>query len=98
MAHIGVLKYLDEKSVNVTEVSGTSMGAIIAALFAFGHDWKGIQGIVENFAYRRYADLSFSLGVLKGKRIQSYLAELFENKTIGDAQIPLSIVACDIDM
>ncbi len=36
VAHVGVLRVLDELRVPVDYVSGTSMGAIIAALFALG--------------------------------------------------------------
>ena len=35
-AHIGVLKALEEMSVEVHSISGTSIGAFIAALYAFG--------------------------------------------------------------
>jgi NTE family protein len=34
LAHVGLLKALEEEDVNITHVSGTSSGAIIAALFA----------------------------------------------------------------
>ena len=97
LAHIGVLKYLEEQNIQITEISGTSMGAIVAALFAFGHDWRQILHIIETFRYQKYVDLSLRLGLLRGNKIQKYLAEVFESKTIGEAHIPLSIVACDID-
>ena len=35
-AHIGVLKALEEMSVDVHCIAGTSIGAYIAALYAFG--------------------------------------------------------------
>lgn len=47
-AHIGVLKVLDSMGVKVDYVAGTSMGAIIGALYATGHSGKEIENIVLN--------------------------------------------------
>jgi len=44
-AHIGVLQALDETGVQVTHLTGTSMGALIASLYAFGLTGKEIEGI-----------------------------------------------------
>lgn len=58
------------------------MGAIIGAMVAFGKDWREIRDLLEHFQYRKYVDISLRIGFLKGRKIQHYLAELFENKTI----------------
>lgn len=39
-AHIGVMRALDEAGVPIDRVGGTSMGAVMAALYARGFDWK----------------------------------------------------------
>ncbi|NTU96687.1 MAG: patatin, partial [Chlorobiaceae bacterium] len=44
-AHVGVLRALDELSIQVGMVSGTSIGSFIAALFAFGKNWREIRDI-----------------------------------------------------
>ena len=36
LAHIGVLRVLQESGIKVDFISGTSMGAVIAALYACG--------------------------------------------------------------
>jgi NTE family protein len=46
VAHVGVLRVLDELRVPVDFVSGTSMGAIIAALFALGFSPDEIEARV----------------------------------------------------
>src|SRR5205085_6747936 len=38
LAHIGVLKYLEEHRIPVDAVAGTSMGALTRGLYATGHD------------------------------------------------------------
>ena len=35
-AHIGVLKAMEEKGYEVTHITGTSIGAFVAGLYAFG--------------------------------------------------------------
>lgn len=54
LAHIGVLKYLEEKGIKPDYITGTSMGAVIGGLYAIGYsadqiealaasqDWEGI--------------------------------------------------------
>jgi len=47
-AHIGVLKVLDSLGVKIDYIGGTSMGAIIGALYATGHSGEEIENIVLN--------------------------------------------------
>ena len=35
-AHIGVLRALEERKIQIGSITGTSIGAFIAALYAFG--------------------------------------------------------------
>lgn len=58
IAHIGVLKALEENNINITHVAGTSSGAIVGALFAAGHSWGTILEFFKRvpiFDYKRYA-------------------------------------------
>src|SRR5947209_15804679 len=47
LAHIGVLKYLDEHHIPVDAIAGTSMGGLIGGLYATGHDALHIQEIAR---------------------------------------------------
>ena len=44
-AHVGVLRAMSELDIPVSMVSGTSIGAFIAALYAFGKNWQEIRDI-----------------------------------------------------
>jgi NTE family protein len=37
LAHIGVIKMLEENNIPIDYVAGTSMGAIVAALYSMGY-------------------------------------------------------------
>ena len=43
LAHIGVLKVIDSLGIQVDYVAGTSMGAIIGALYASGYSGKELD-------------------------------------------------------
>src|SRR5690606_14548819 len=45
LAHIGVLKVIEESGVRIDYIGGTSMGAIIGALYASGYSAKQLDSI-----------------------------------------------------
>jgi NTE family protein len=47
LAHIGVLRYLEEHRIPVDMIAGTSMGGILGGLYATGHDAANLEGIVK---------------------------------------------------
>ena len=47
LAHIGALKALEEKNIYPDYISGSSMGAIIGALYASGHSPSQMESIIE---------------------------------------------------
>src|SRR5690606_26317131 len=47
LAHIGVLKVLEEAGVRVDYIGGTSMGAIVGALYAAGYDAHQLDSIFQ---------------------------------------------------
>lgn len=47
-AHIGVLKVLEEAGVRVDYIGGTSMGAIIGALYASGYNANELDSIIRH--------------------------------------------------
>ena len=48
-AHIGVLKVLEEKGIKPDYITGTSMGALVAALYSLGYTPKQMEELVTNF-------------------------------------------------
>jgi NTE family protein len=47
LAHIGVLRYLEDKDIPIDYITGTSMGAVIGGLYAMGYDSHKIEGIAR---------------------------------------------------
>lgn len=46
-AHVGVLKELEKTGLQIDYIGGTSMGAIVGALYASGYSPKQIEGVIK---------------------------------------------------
>ena len=96
-AHIGVLRAMSELDIPVRMVSGTSIGAFIAALYAFGKSWQDIRDLALHLDWPDLSGLDISrYGLLSNKKFGTIVTRLLGDKNIEEAQIPLSMVATDI--
>lgn len=96
-AHIGVLRALAELQIPVSMVSGTSIGAFIAALYAFGKSWQEIRDIAFGLDWFDLSGLVLSqYGLLSNKKFGEIVTDLLGHKNIEDALMPLSMIATDI--
>jgi len=82
LAHIGVLKVLEEAKIPIDCLSGTSMGGIIAAAYAAGLPVSNIEERAMKLAHVRelvkLMDVSRRRrGLLEGTRVRAYLKQLF---------------------
>ena len=95
-AHIGVLKALHEKEIEINYISGTSIGAFVAALYAFGKDWKEIRDISSELKWMDISSISLSrYSLLSNEKFGELLIEHIGDKNIEDSLIPLAIIATD---
>ena len=99
--HIGVLKVIEEEHIPIDAISGSSIGAVIAGLWATGRSSEEILRITSEFKQFKYiwgfVDLTIPfLGFIKGNKLHSFLKKHFGNKTFHDVRCPLRIVASDV--
>lgn len=100
--HIGVLKVIEEEKIPVDIIAGSSIGAIIASLWAIGRTADEILEITkEEFRQPKYTwglvDLTFPLiGFIKGNKLYRFLKKYLANTTFYDVRLPLKIIASDI--
>lgn len=96
-AHIGILRLFEEKGLKVDYIAGTSIGALIAALYAFGRDWKEMQKIAMELNWLDISGLSLSkYGVLSNRNLGKLLTKYIGEATFEEAQIPLAVIAANI--
>lgn len=95
--HVGVLKALEEKNVKINAICGTSAGAIVAALYAFGKTPAQIEKIVVEFEWKKLSSLTLSkYGILSNEKIGEIIKLNIGDKKFKDANIPLGMIATDI--
>jgi len=97
LVHIWVIKYLEEKEISITEISGTSMWAIVAAMFAIWKTSEQMQSFAKELNFLKLIDPEFRTGLLKWKKIEKKLEEIFWDILIESTKIPLKIVATNIE-
>lgn len=64
ITHIGVLKVLVENNIPIDVISGTSAGAIVAAMYACGYTPQQMQVMVQNLKMNDLIDLNVTVGDL----------------------------------
>ncbi|MBM3163652.1 MAG: patatin-like phospholipase family protein [Chlorobi bacterium] len=96
-AHVGALLAVEELGVPVHCLSGTSIGAFIAALYAFGKSPEEIEAVALEMDWLDLSGLSLSqYGLLSNRKFGKMVTDLLGKKNIEDALVPLAIVATDI--
>ena len=98
IAHVGVLKSLQENKIKIDCIAGTSAGAVVAACWAFGVSPTAMIEISKKLNWLKISNFGFSkLGLNSNKPVGKIIQDYIGDKNIEDAQIPLAIVATDID-
>ncbi|RKY33315.1 MAG: hypothetical protein DRP74_00340 [Candidatus Omnitrophota bacterium] len=101
LCHIGVLKVIEEEKIPIDVISGSSIGALIACLWAIGKNSQEILEITREFKEPKYMwslmDWTFPLlGFFKGKKLHTFFKKHLGSKTFHDVKLPLKIIAADV--
>ncbi len=99
LAHIGVIRVLEEAGANIQAISGSSMGALIGGMYAAGQLDAYEQWVetLERSDVLSMVDWTLSGGLMRGKKIIHKLADLAGEVNIEDLAIDFTAVAVDID-
>jgi NTE family protein len=97
IAHIGVLRVLQEAGIPIDCVAGTSVGALIAVGFCAGTSLDEMEKVGASTSFTDFGRWTPSwLGLATNQRMEKYLARLTPVKTFEELQTPLAIAATDI--
>lgn len=99
MAHIGAIEELEARGYEITSISGASIGAMIAGMYAAGKLEDAKQWFLQIDKQRilQMGDFSFSLNhLVKGEKVIAELQKVVPDCQIEDLRIPCSIVASDM--
>lgn len=97
IAHIGVLKALEEIGLKFCEISGTSAGSIVGVLYAHGYSPKEILEIVRTVSlYKSVRPAWGSGGWLKMDGLQQVLLKFIPENDFNKLKIPFTVAVTEI--
>lgn len=97
IAHIGILKALDEIKIKFDFISGTSAGSIIGALYAAGNKPDHIFELVKNLSIFKSVRPAFAwTGLLTLDGLKELLLKNIPENKFESLKIPLTVAATDL--
>ena len=102
LAHIGVLKEIQNAGIKIDYLAGTSMGGVIAACYAAGLAPSKIEeiassiGTISNLAQLIDPTL-LKKGIIKGDKVTKLFKRYLGEKSFKDLEIPLTVTAIDLN-
>lgn len=97
LAHVGVLKVLEEEKIPVDFIAGTSVGSVIGAAYASGISAKELEEIAALVRFKDFSRWTFSrFGLFSNDKMSVFLHKILRCKTFEELRIPLAVAATDI--
>lgn len=102
LAHIGVIKVLEENQIPISYLAGCSMGGLIGALYSVGYKSSEIEKLAMKFSNNREMlkvidRTPTRKGIISGIRLRKYFENYVpEDLLASDTSIPLILNAVDI--
>ncbi len=97
IAHIGVLRVLEQNQIPVDFIAGTSVGALVAATYASGTPLTEMEGQGAETRFRDFGRWTVSrMGMASNERLEDYLHKFTRARYFHELKLPLCIVATDL--
>jgi NTE family protein len=97
IAHIGVLRVLEQEQIPIDFIAGTSVGALVAATYASGTPIDEMERQGSSTKFGDFGRWTLSrMGMASNERLEEYLHKFTSARTFAEMKIPLCIVATDL--
>jgi NTE family protein len=101
-AHVGVLRALEDARVPIELLVGTSVGSLVAAIYADGRSGPELEAMTKDLRREDFFDFSiapalFGNGLAKGERLLGFVRERVRARRIEELRIPYAAIATDLD-
>lgn len=99
IAHLGVLKALEERGIEIDYVSGVSAGAIMGALYADGNSPEDICQFIKKSDLYHMVSLTMPRhgGLTRMDQFHKFIDDKIKAETFGDLRIPLVVNATELN-
>src|SRR2546421_11030884 len=97
MAHIGVLRALEENAIPVDVIAGASAGALVGGLYAAGLSIPQLEAMARKFRWRHMGRMGFSrLGLQSNTPMEKFLRAHLPVTRFEDLRLPFAALATDL--
>ena len=100
LAHIGVIKVLEENNIPIDFIAGSSIGAMVGGFYAAGLSIKEIEEIALSTNWRRVFSILFDphlkQGLIGGEKLKTFIENYINGKKFEDCKVPFVTVATDL--
>jgi len=97
IAHVGVLRVLEENQIPIDFIAGTSVGALVAAAYAGGTSLDEMERQALATRFRDFGRWTISrMGMASNERLEDFLHRFTSVRNFSQLKIPLAIVASDL--
>ena len=77
IAHVGVLKVLEENHIPIDYITGTSVGALIGSAYACGSPLSALENLAAATQFSDFGKWTLSwLGLASNERLEGYLGQI----------------------
>lgn len=97
-SHIGLIQAFEDHGVPIDLLVGTSMGSIVAGMYAAGYSVDNMKEIIASIDTAKLIDVSFPPrgGLVNTARLERYLDTLLMHKTFDQLDIPFYAVITEL--
>ncbi|SRR5574343_453742 len=97
IAHAGVLKFLSEQEITPSCIAGSSAGAIVGTMYAYGKKPEEILDFFKSIYFFHWKHFTFKkAGIVDSESFKKYFDEVFGATTLGELNIPMYVTATDM--
>lgn len=97
IAHVGVLKVLEEERIPISFIAGTSVGSLIGAAYCSGVSPAELEVIAQRVRFKTFARWTLSRhGFATNQRMIGFLNSILKVKSFEELRIPLAVAATDL--
>jgi NTE family protein len=92
-AHVGVIKALEEAGIVADIVTGSSSGAVVAALYAAGHDGRALEELALSIEKDALLDFAlFGKGWVLGEALQDFVNDAVGGQPLERLARPFAVM------
>ncbi len=97
IAHVGVLRAVEEHNISIDAIAGASAGALIGGAYAAGLSISELEEMARKFRWRHTARFSFSrLGLQSNARMEDFLRARLPVTRFEELKIPFAALVTDL--